>query len=108
MTRETIHCRREPFMCNQVGILFRQRIGEAGLIAVGLPVQMKVLTPSEMDSFAAEPTLSLKPETAQQLMDELWNCGLRPTEGTGSAGAMAATQAHLQDMRTLVFKKEAK
>jgi hypothetical protein len=32
-----------------------------------------------------EPTLSLPPETAQQLMDELWTCGLRPKEGKGCA-----------------------
>lgn len=50
-----------------------------------------------------DPTMNLHMEEAQQLMDELWRCGLRPTEGTGSAGAMAAVQAHLADMRKLVF-----
>ena len=49
-------------------------------------------------------TVSLSPEAAQTLMDDLWQCGLRPTEGSGSAGALAATQRHLEDMRTLVFK----
>lgn len=53
-----------------------------------------------------EPTVRITNEAAQVLMDELWNCGLRPTEGTGSAGALAATQRHLEDMRTLVFKVE--
>lgn len=52
----------------------------------------------------ADPFLELHPDTAQKLMDQLWQCGLRPTEGTGSAGAMAAVQKHLEDMRTLVFK----
>lgn len=46
----------------------------------------------------------LDPTEAQVLMDDLWDCGVRPSEGTGSAGAMAATQKHLEDMRTLVFK----
>jgi hypothetical protein len=50
------------------------------------------------------PTLSLSYEEAQTLMDDLWNCGLRPTEGTGSAGAMRATERHLEDMRNLVFE----
>jgi hypothetical protein len=36
-------------------------------------------------------------------MDALWSIGTRPTEGTGSAGAMAATVKHLEDMRKLVF-----
>jgi len=40
---------------------------------------------------------------AQALMDRLWTAGFRPTEGAGSAGALDATQRHLEDMRTLVF-----
>ena len=40
-------------------------------------------------------------ETAQQLMDSLWQCGLRPSEGTGSAGAMRAVENHLKDMQDL-------
>lgn len=45
-------------------------------------------------------------EDAQLLMDDLWDCGFRPTEGTGSAGAMAATQSHLKDLQRLVFKEK--
>jgi hypothetical protein len=40
-------------------------------------------------------------DTLQELMDSLWTVGIRPTEGQGSAGAMAATQKHLEDLRTL-------
>ena len=49
------------------------------------------------------PTFELDNTTAQELMDGLWHCGLRPSEGTGSAGAMAATQKHLEDMRKIAF-----
>lgn len=28
----------------------------------------------------------------------------RPTEGTGSAGALAATERHLKDMQTIAFR----
>jgi hypothetical protein len=49
-------------------------------------------------------SINLPYETAQQLIDSLWDCGLRPSEGTGSAGALAATQKHLDDMRRLVFE----
>lgn len=52
-----------------------------------------------------DPTFELDHVQAQTLIDDLWNAGLRPTEGAGSAGALAATQKHLEDMRTLVFKK---
>jgi len=52
-------------------------------------------------------TFTLPKESAQALMDGLWECGLRPTEGSGSAGALAATQRHLEDMRLLAFKNVA-
>ena len=53
------------------------------------------------------PFLSLTDKETQTLMDELWRAGFRPREGpregTGSAGLLAATEKHLQDMRKLVF-----
>lgn len=52
-----------------------------------------------------ESLFKLSRETAQILIDDLWNCGFRPSEGSGSAGALAATQRHLEDMRKLVFEK---
>jgi hypothetical protein len=56
------------------------------------------------------PTFTLNSNDTQKLMDDLWHCGYRPSEGSGSAGQLAATQRHLEDMRTLVFKggKDAK
>jgi hypothetical protein len=51
-----------------------------------------------------EPSFQLSNDAAQTLMDDLWNAGIRPTEGAGSAGAMRAVERHLEDMRTLVFK----
>jgi hypothetical protein len=50
-----------------------------------------------------EPAFSLREEEAQRLMDELWNAGVRPTEGAGTAGSMAAVKSHLEDMRRIVF-----
>lgn len=51
--------------------------------------------------------LKMDPTSAQQLIDDLWDCGLRPSEGSGSAGAMMAVQNHLKDMQRLVFKGKA-
>lgn len=53
------------------------------------------------------PVLSLTQTDMQSLMDQLWSCGVRPTEGQGSAGAMAAVQEHLKDLRRLLFDKGA-
>jgi hypothetical protein len=72
-------------------------------ISVAEPLVMR---PYDRDgSDRVSPALYLKTHTAQHLMDQLWQCGLRPTEGTGSAGSLAATQRHLEDMRTIAFKK---
>ena len=51
------------------------------------------------------PFLELSYEDAQNLMDELYHCGVRPTEGAGTAGSMKATQNHLEDMRAIVAEK---
>ena len=48
--------------------------------------------------------LTLSYETAQELIDNLWSCGLRPSEGTGSAGSLKATENHLKDMQSLSWK----
>lgn len=55
-----------------------------------------------------EPSVRLTLTAAQALMDDLWQAGLRPTEGAGSAGSLAATQRHLDDMRRLVFDADRK
>lgn len=49
------------------------------------------------------PCIRLEMGEAQQLIDELWRAGLRPSEGTGSAGALEATQKHLADLRTIAL-----
>jgi len=87
------------------GDTFAVRMGSQmrdGRWAVMLPTQMEVL-PSD-DAVETRPAFTLTKDDAQAFMDELWHVGIRPTEGTGSAGSLAATQAHLKDMRALVAK----
>ena len=65
-------------------------------------VKMELVTPDPKDGpVEIPPALQVKMSDAQMLMDTLWDCGLRPTEGSGSAGALLATQKHLEDMRKL-------
>lgn len=52
---------------------------------------------------AIEPFIDIDKEEAQVLMDDLWDAGVRPTEGSGSAGAMKAVQDHLADMKRIAF-----
>jgi hypothetical protein len=51
-----------------------------------------------------DPTVRLSNDAAQVLMDDLWNSGIRPTEGAGSAGAMRAAERHIEDLRKIAFK----
>lgn len=76
---------------------------EAEAHFIGLPIVFRRLT-KEDEGKLLEPTMHLRNDQAQEFMDELWRVGLRPTEGTGSAGSLAATERHLADMRSLVFK----
>lgn len=70
-------------------------------LAFGHPITFSKV---EQPNTAIQPTVAIDGQAAQRLMDELWNCGLRPSEGSGSAGQLAAVQGHLQDMRALVSK----
>lgn len=62
-------------------------------------------TPLAADEMAPAAALRLSGQEAQMLIDAMWDAGLRPSEGSGSAGAMLATQNHLADMRKLVAKQ---
>lgn len=50
-----------------------------------------------------EPTLSLKLAEAQSLMTALWEAGVRPHDYKNANGEIQRIEAHLQDMRQLVF-----
>lgn len=52
----------------------------------------------------AEPFLNLDRKDAQQLFDELYRCGMRPSDGQPTSDQIAAIKYHLEDMRRLVFK----
>ena len=39
----------------------------------------------------------------QELMDNLWHLGLRPSGGVSNAGQLQATQDHLKDMQKISF-----
>jgi hypothetical protein len=68
------------------------------MVCVATPLAFETVHPGTVTT----PVATLDTDQAQHLMDELWTCGIRPTEGTGSAGSMAATERHLKDMRAIV------
>lgn len=52
-----------------------------------------------------ESQLVMTGQDVQVLVDQLYSLGFRPTEAMGSAGQLDAVNAHLQDMRKLVFER---
>ena len=95
------HCGLEGFgPFARVGVTFAVQNGDS--FAIARPVQFETVDPTAVPP---APTVSLQRDAAQQLMDELWRIGVRPTEGSGSAGAMAAVERHLADVRAIAFHK---
>ncbi len=95
-----IHSQVSPYR-GSIDLFFRFHRGDIGGYGVAQPVVYKVV--DESDATQHQPALSLDQKSAQRLMDELWTCGLRPSEGSGSAGSLAATERHLADMKLIAF-----
>lgn len=93
-----IHCERELYT-GGIALHIAQENHNNDLLAVAQPL---VFVETE-STVRHEPCVRLGMTVAQRLMDELWNCGLRPSEGTGSAGSLAATERHLADMKKIAF-----
>lgn len=73
-----------------------------GRRAFVMPAQMRIF-PAAKPSMP-DPMLIVEDKASlQSLMDELWKEGVRPSD-IGTPGHLAATQAHLSDMRKLVEK----
>lgn len=94
-----LHAKR-MFPMDRIGIYIGEFDNQTKVARFAESVEMKDVDPGKM----IPPTLDIHVNSAQSLMDQLWDAGIRPTEGTGSAGALAATQKHLDDMRKLVAK----
>ncbi len=86
--------------------LWKETSNDGGrMIAVPNAMELVMKPAQEWLVQPLNPLIRITTDEAQQMMDSLWDCGLRPSEGSGSAGSLAATQRHLDDMRTLVFGK---
>lgn len=85
-------------------LLVDHGIGAPGERPRSVVTNMEFTTIDAGDVYPQEPTFRLRHLEAQQLMDSLWDCGLRPTAGKGSAGQLVAVENHLKDMRRLVSK----
>lgn len=55
------------------------------------------------DGVMPEHCMSIDKQAAQQLMDELYRCGLRPTQAKKDDEALAAKNEHIGDLRHISF-----
>ena len=56
----------------------------------------------------AEPPLQINEKEAQELMSQLWNLGIRPTDellNSHAPNSLKAVEKHLEDMRSIAFDK---
>lgn len=92
-----VRCQREAWKDGvEIAVIEKHPTGR---VMCAEPLTLRELTPGDY----IEPTLRLSNQEAQFLMDELWRCGIKPSEGTGSAGSLAATERHLKDMQTIAM-----
>ena len=96
---ETLIRAQRELWNDTIEINFAHRKPTPGVICVAEPLVFK----EQQEGLFFEPALRLNTGEAQRLMDELWDCGLRPSEGTGSAGSLRATEKHLTDMQRIAF-----
>ncbi len=96
------YLQKEDYFGRDIRVFYREQHGNSGH-AYAQSVTMKYIADEDAQGQIMPAMMTITPECAQNLMDSLWDLGFRPSEGTGSAGAMAATQKHLEDMRKLVF-----
>jgi hypothetical protein len=100
-----IRCHRLPWFQDTIEIrIWNVRpAARRDIVSRAEPVVFKEL-PEDEQHLEQPAAMRITPGDAQQFMDELWNCGIRPTHGAGSVGQLAATERHLEDMRALAFK----
>jgi hypothetical protein len=80
-----------------IDLCIGREAGDGGF-SYGQPIVFK----NDRPGLCPEATLHLEDQEAQMLMDQLWQVGFRPTEGSGSAGSLAATERHLKDLQKYV------
>jgi len=59
-------------------------------------------------TFPQEPALFIKDEDThclQELMDELWRAGIRPSASKAGDAQISAMQSHIDDLRAITFNK---
>ena len=87
-----------------VRVLVCHTDAEGKVSAVAEPVQFTMRQRGPGTPIGA-PTFEFDKASADNLMNALWEAGFRPSGYKSPDGEVRRLEAHLEDMRTLVFKK---
>lgn len=71
------------------------------VVRVPKEVEYRQLTDNE--NFPTEAIVDLPLDCGQQLIDQLWQMGYRPSSGVSSTGQDEAQKAHISDLREILF-----
>ena len=85
---------------DSIGIRIGLRDGDRFSVAQPLVMEQVEL------GAVTQPCVSIPFGSAQTLMDQMWDAGLRPSQSVGSAGQVESMKHHLEDMRRLVFESK--
>lgn len=88
---------RENFAFDGVQLYIYQKYPDGTRFRVK-NIDMEQVTETVASTYQDNGLIQIDPTAAQELMDDLWQCGVRPTEGTGSAGQAQAMQKHISDL----------
>jgi|WetSurSiteA1Bulk_404760.scaffolds.fasta_scaffold173894_2 hypothetical protein len=98
--RTEIWVHKVPFQLNRVFTPIALDNTTSKLAIIEPP---KFMEAHDGDFIPTESSFHLDETASQKLMDMLWDTGIRPSAGSGSAGQLSSIQYHLEDMRKLVF-----
>lgn len=84
---------------DSIALHFAERVGTKFSVMINATFRDQV--PGEL---MPEAPIRMSLVEAQELVDQLYAAGVRPTAANGTVGQLDATKYHLEDMRTLVFK----
>lgn len=100
-TNVEIYVQDQPWALN-LGVWLVNRC-EDGTKGVAAPVVFAPLP----DGTSAPPSLSLSREAAQDLMNRMWQLGIRPRDGEGTLAHVGAMKDHIEDLRKVAFGDDA-
>lgn len=76
----------------------------SGAVRIGKPVEMATVGTDEASRYERAPeTFALSLEACQKLVDQLYALGIRPSKIQYDSPVVLAQQAHIDDLRRIVF-----